>query len=340
MYSDDDLNAAVKAHILTEQHVHTFREFIAQQRQSPAVDEENFRLVSSFNDIFVVIASILLLVAVGALGGAITPALAGLAIATTAWGLAEFFTRKRHMALPSIVLLFAYAGGIAFFTGILLIGGAAHTPSKPHMIMLTALLTALATAVHWWRFHVPITVAVGVAATVVIGLSPVMMGSHNPESALLPYVFVAGVAVFAFAMHWDMRDPKRQSSQTDVAFWLHLLAAPLLVHPVFVTVGSGANLSIAAALMIMLMYIVLAGVSLVIDRRALMVSALFYVIYALNTLMKSFGDIGLHFAITALFIGAMLLLLSAFWHRCRGYMMHIVPHTWRVRLPADQSKIA
>ncbi|MEY4515937.1 MAG: hypothetical protein RL180_283, partial [Pseudomonadota bacterium] len=31
MYSDDDLNAAVKAHILTEQHVHTFREFIAQQ---------------------------------------------------------------------------------------------------------------------------------------------------------------------------------------------------------------------------------------------------------------------------------------------------------------------
>jgi steroid 5-alpha reductase family enzyme len=89
--------------------------------------------------------------------------------------------------------------------------------------------------------------------------------------------------------------------------------------------------------MIMLMYIVLAGVSLVIDRRALMVSALIYVIYALNTLMKSFGDIGIHFAITALFIGAMLLLLSAFWHRCRGYVMLIIPQAWQARLPTDQS---
>ena len=36
----------------------------------------------------------------------------GLFVAATAWGLAEFFTRKRRMALPSIILLLAFVGGV------------------------------------------------------------------------------------------------------------------------------------------------------------------------------------------------------------------------------------
>ena len=37
---------------------------------------------------------------------------AGLFVAGTAWGLAEFFTRQRRMALPSIMLLLAFVGGV------------------------------------------------------------------------------------------------------------------------------------------------------------------------------------------------------------------------------------
>jgi hypothetical protein len=43
----------------------------------------------------------------------IAPGVAGILVAAAAWGLAEFFTRKRRMALPSIVLLLAFVGGVA-----------------------------------------------------------------------------------------------------------------------------------------------------------------------------------------------------------------------------------
>ena len=31
-------------------------------------------------------------------------------------------------------------------------------------------------------------------------------------------------------MRYDLSDPARETRRTDAAFWLHLLAAPLLVH--------------------------------------------------------------------------------------------------------------
>ncbi len=31
-------------------------------------------------------------------------------------------------------------------------------------------------------------------------------------------------------MRFDMTDPERLTRRTDIAFWLHLLAAPLIVH--------------------------------------------------------------------------------------------------------------
>ena len=34
-------------------------------------------------------------------------------VAVASWGLAEFFTRRRRMALPSLMLLFAFVGGVA-----------------------------------------------------------------------------------------------------------------------------------------------------------------------------------------------------------------------------------
>ena len=68
MYSDADLDAAVTAGVLDAQAVATFRAHVAGERSTPMVDEEQFRLITGFNDIFVVIASILVLSAVGWIG--------------------------------------------------------------------------------------------------------------------------------------------------------------------------------------------------------------------------------------------------------------------------------
>ena len=112
MYSESDIEAAVTAGAIDAAAARRLRDFVAANRAAPAVDEESFRLVTGFNDIFVTIAATLLLVAVGWIGGEVAPPIAGFAVAAVAWGLAEYFTRARRMALPSILLLLAFAGGL------------------------------------------------------------------------------------------------------------------------------------------------------------------------------------------------------------------------------------
>src|SRR5262245_3524853 len=124
MYSQTDLDDAVAAGAISAESAAALRTHIEQQRATPAVDEEQFRLITGFNDIFVSIAAAILLFAVGFIGqwigqrsGMIIDTdgpsfLAPLAVAVTAWGLALFFTAKRRMALPSIILLLAFVGGV------------------------------------------------------------------------------------------------------------------------------------------------------------------------------------------------------------------------------------
>src|SRR6478609_1385110 len=112
MYSEQDVRDAVAAGALSAEAAEGLRNYIQGARIAPATDEETFRLVNSFNDIFVTIAAVLLLVAMAGIGGAIAPGAGGLFVAAAAWGMAEFFTRRRRMALPSIVLLLAFVGGV------------------------------------------------------------------------------------------------------------------------------------------------------------------------------------------------------------------------------------
>ena len=68
MYSQNDLDEAVASDAISAEAAASLRAYVDSQRASPAVDEENFRLISGFNDIFVSIASAILLLAVGWIG--------------------------------------------------------------------------------------------------------------------------------------------------------------------------------------------------------------------------------------------------------------------------------
>ena len=75
MYSESDIEGAVQAGALTPDAAAAFRRYVAAGHGEPAVDEEHFRLLTGFNDIFVSIALVLLFVALGQIGGKLTPAL-------------------------------------------------------------------------------------------------------------------------------------------------------------------------------------------------------------------------------------------------------------------------
>ena len=151
---------------------------------------------------------------------------------------------------------------------------------------------------------------------------------------VLSLVLVLGVCTFLFAMWWDGSDRARLTRRSDVAFWLHLLAAPMIVHPIFTLLGlNDGNATIGEGLVVVLLYILMGLAALAIDRRALLVSALAYVLFALQELFKQFGAIELNVALTALVIGSSLLLLSAFWHQAREAVVRPLPDGLRAKLP-------
>src|SRR3546814_10688767 len=112
MYTDEDLETTVAVGLLTPDQAAAFRTHADARRAAPAVDEEQFRLITGFNDIFVSIAAILLLIAVAMIGRGLGPGAGAALVAAVSWGLAEYFTRKRRMALPSILLLLTFVGGV------------------------------------------------------------------------------------------------------------------------------------------------------------------------------------------------------------------------------------
>src|SRR5437867_761610 len=94
-------------------------------------DDEQLRFISGFSDIFVTIGLALFIGAVGYFAlSSNGPVGMWIAVAVTAWLLAEFFTRLRRMALPSIVLLIVFAWA-AFAASAVFLGADAGLYSRP-----------------------------------------------------------------------------------------------------------------------------------------------------------------------------------------------------------------
>lgn len=332
MYSESDLDGAVDAGVLTRENVTAFRDHMATVRATSLVDEEHFRLLTGFNDIFVSIAILLIFVALGMIGGKAGPAL----IAAASWGLAEFFTRQRRMALPSILLLLSFVSGVAITVGLLTIGQ--RDPASDVERVIVALAVAIGSVaaawLHWRRFMVPITVAAGAAALAITMILLAINLSSNATLVLWPVMLLSGLAVFALAMWWDISDRERRTRRSDVAFWLHLTAAPMIAHPIFQMLGVfHGSVGPGMAIFVLLLYVAFGIVALAVDRRALLVSSLAYVLSALYTLFEQFGAVGMNTAATALVIGSALLTLSAFWHPIRRAVLSRLDPALADRLP-------
>ena len=361
MYSQQDLDDAVSSGVISAEAADALRAHIELQRSTAIPDEEQFRLITGFNDIFVSIAAAILMFAVGWIGQSIGQStglmitehgesgpsfLAPLAVAATAWPLALFFTARRRMALPSILLLLAFVGGVLMTSAFLLVQVIGPDRFNDNNQLLPATVGGISAAIaaggawlHWRRFHVPITIAAGAAAVAGLFLAVVVAivqpgDTESAKNLILGFVLLLGIGVFLFAMWWDASDRSRLTRRSDVAFWLHLLAAPMIAHPIFTLLGlNSGSVSTGEGLLVVGLYVLFGLTALAIDRRALLVSALAYVLYALTELFKQFGAVELNVALTALIIGSALLLLSAYWHQARRVVVKRLPSNLQERLP-------
>jgi hypothetical protein len=346
MISDATLGAAVDRGILTAAQV---EQLIALERESARraepVDDEKLRFISGFGDVFVTMGLALF---IGALGyfihRASGPTIMWAGIAVVAWALAEFFTRRRRMALPSIVLLVTYA--VSCYLAVYLIAFAQLTGRPvsdvlddvsaplPGPLVIASLATVLLVALHYWRFRVPITVAAGTAAATAAIIGVVFWLAPTFARAALSYFILAGgILIFALAMRFDMSDPMRLTRRTDIAFWLHLLAAPMIVHSLISSLVQARSLYITSAVVVLVIFLALGLVALLVDRRAMLVSGLGYAGYAFGALIRQTGLSNETVPLTLLVLGAFVLLLSAGWRPLRGALTKLLPQDLVRRLP-------
>jgi len=345
---------AVKRGILTETQAGALAELAAElaDPQDPAYygEEEAIRFVSGFGDIFVTIGILLFLGSAAALLAALVgTAAAMLGCAVFAWALAEYFTRRRHMALPSIVLLVAFA--LASFFLLMAVGGALFGDYTDPVLQLwygysfifAGLVTAGLVALHFWRFQVPITAAAGVAAVwIAVFFTVSALVRESFEALVQPLTMFFGLATFAIAMWFDLSDKQRVTNRSAIAFWLHLLAAPLIVHSLAFSTSAGRaffegvapeTVSTGSALTLLAGFLLLGLIAVLVDRRALLVSGMTYAGYAFGTLIfnSGFGDITT--PLTLFVLGAFVLILSAGWRPLRHWLIGFLPPNARSALP-------
>lgn len=327
-------------------------------------DDEALRFVTSFADIFVSLGIGLFFSSAAFLMGrqiGVTGMWAALAV--LAWIAAELFSRRLRLALPSIILLGLFSFSI-FMATMKFVGEL--DPTAPlhwwhptdHFgwfivnatgIAVAGVATAALTSLHYLRFRVPITIAALAAALIATLVGLVFLLSPDTATRLFNWLLLAaGLAIFFTAMRFDMSDLQRQTRRTDIAFWLHLLAAPLIVHPLLAMVSRHpldpamglAPLDSHAAAVVLMIFLGLGLVSLIIDRRALLVSGLAYAGVAFGTLLSSNGFTSNTPAETLLAVGFFILFLSALWRPLRRGLLRLLPQALVLRLPHSHVPIS
>jgi hypothetical protein len=337
-----DIRAAVKAGILTEAQAAELR-VLADERSGRralrTAEDEPFEFFKGFAEIFVAIGLAILLggiaLLLGVIGGvAILIAIPAI-IAVIAWWMAGYFTLRWRMNLPSMVLVSAYSGGI--YVSALTVLGQSNLGLKS-IAFFSAAIAAGAAALWFRRFRLPF--AMFILGSFALMATYALFTGYNPGGTIddiegwaqsfvpRPHLTLAslvfGVAAFAGAMSFDLRDPHRVGRQSATAFWLHLLAAGALVNAVAGNIwnkGGGANILPTIAVLS-----VFALIALVIDRRSFLTAGILYIGAVIYWTIAGDGRATLReWAMILILLGLFFTVLGTWWIPLRRSVMRALP---------------
>jgi hypothetical protein len=155
----EDLRAAVAAGVLTEAQAASVTAIAndrAGKRAAMPAEDEPFEFFRGFSEIFVSIGLIILLSGIAAMlswfGGVALLSILPLICAGICWWWAGYFTLKRRMNLPSMVLASAFGGGI--YLSAITILAQAGLPLRS-VVVMAFVLSALGMAAWYRTFRLP-----------------------------------------------------------------------------------------------------------------------------------------------------------------------------------------
>ncbi len=334
----EDLRAAVAAGILSEAQAASLSALAndrAGRRASLPSEDEPFEFFRGFSEIFISIGLVILLsgltALIAAFGGFALLTLVPLATAGIAWWWAGYFTLKRRMTLPSMVLATAYGAGIVVFVFALL--GQAGMDARA--VSIAGFLASAAAMVLWYRrFRLPFAAfltgaamlgaiySITASASNLVGL--VGAGGYqslfdlgeSPAFATATLIF--GIGAFLTGMWFDTRDPFRLGRHSATAFWCHLLAAPALVNTVAVTLMNGGGIGFLAVALVLI-----TALALVIDRRSFLTAAIAYIAIVIAWVMGESG--GTSWIFVLLVLGGFITAIGTWWVQLRAWLMGVLP---------------
>lgn len=347
MQTADDWRAAIAAGVVdaaTADRLAAF--FDARDKTAAGGDAEAIRFVRGLGDIFLAIGLGILLVGLGIGGFMLLGLPAGaLPAAVAAWLLAWWLVRDRRTTLPGIVLAAAFAIGVGFFAagffgglndlGYLSTRAMDETSLLPALIAL-GLAAAVAALTFYLRFRLPVAFG-GIAFSLAFALFFTLLCSGAQTLGTEIGMLAGGLVLFLAAMAFDLTDPRRIRIASDNAFWIHLVAAPLIVHTVM-SLATGVPRSDAFgtgdALVVVAIVVVLGIVAVVVDRRAMLIAGLVYLGAAIGQLLYAAKlDVGAAVPLTLVIVGGLVVGLVRGWIPARRVLIRLVPAGLARRLP-------
>lgn len=311
MISKELLQKAAHANIIENHQVEPLMDFIQRHRHQQPDDtvglshrEEPLKFIRNFGEVFITFGLVLFIVAISMME------LSGHANIVPVFGfilIAEWLVRIRRLVLPGIAILMA----ILFFA-FKTIGLDYENATSSGLGILC--VTSLA---FYLRYKISFSLLPLAAGLVAIGL--LQIGANVIEH---PIIFAGfGVLVFAVAICFDIRDTARITHLSDSAFWLHLLAAPLIVHGVMVTMLIGHQdwlQAIDKEVIIAMFFVGFLFIALLLDRRAILISTQLYMIYALTQIIQNQLNGTQNVVIYVLMVlGLFVILFGSFWYKTR-----------------------
>ncbi len=350
MLRDEDLNAAVKSGVITADQAATLRRQAAAGTPVDLAETETPRIARGFNDVMLALGTAIIALAMMSLWGFPWVQVAPTVYVTMAvlWLISELLDVRRKAVLPGIVAVIGLSAA-AIYIGVSIGTRLGDLPSETaplrelfrwpvKTVMWAAIMVAIVNALYYARFRLPfalLPLALGVGIATVQG---VILLFGWERTAAIPHILGLGfgVLLFVVAMWYDTSDPLRRTRNADCGFWLHLAAAPLIVHSLLsifggtklAQTGGGTGLTVA-------LIAVMTLIALAIDRRALIVASLSYLLaavgYVVSTASQMLG--GSTFA-SLIVLGVVVLIVGMGWQPARrAVLAPFRGQAWLAKLP-------
>ncbi|MCP4070260.1 MAG: hypothetical protein GY742_00795 [Hyphomicrobiales bacterium] len=369
MLTSSHLDRAVAQAIITNEQASALRKLARSVQESEisseidfsvSSEDEPFRLLKGFRDFFIAIGIIILAIGLSMLvedsfslvfdqnSGRHHPdqsrwfaPLGLLALVAISVAISEWVTKSQRLPLSSLVLTIvfgAWAGLLAstafHFTALSLGFGRENYHEILSIMPFVGVTGAiLALIIYYRRYRLPfvlfpLALAAVFAVSLIFGLF-FDMGNNSVATRIL--MGICGLGVLIAAMLFDVKDKFRVTRLSECAFWLHLLAAPLIVHSILYDSFDGRY----SSMVILFVVMILAVFALIVDRRAMLVSALIYLGYSLFSIINDnsfFGEF--NNSVSFVILGIFVLGLGLGWSQIRNFFVrHLVWHSLREKLP-------